>query len=133
MKKIIVFSLLVFCLGMTGCSKDAEIEAFIKEMDGVTKDIVSKIDGNPTAAGVDDAQKAFDARKAELKTKWDAIKDAVGMQVSEGTKKKLEDSMKANMTALTSASMKVAMDPGAGPKLQKLIADYTGTFTAPGK
>ena len=69
MKKIIVFSLLVFCLGMTGCSKDAEIEAFIKEMDGVTKDIVSKIDANPTAAGVDDAQKAFDARKAELKTK----------------------------------------------------------------
>lgn len=133
MKKITIFLALVFCLAMSGCSKDAEIEAFIKEMDGVTKDIVSKIDANPTAAGVDDAQKAFDARKAELKTKWDAIKDAVGMQVSEGTKKKLEDSMKANMTALTSASMKVVMDPEAGPKLQKLIADYTGTFTAPGK
>ena len=133
MKKITVFLLLIFCLGMSGCSKDAEIEAFIKEMDGVTKDIVSKIDANPTAAGVDDAQKAFDARKGELKSKWDAIKDAVGMQVSEGTKKKLEDSMKANMTALTSASMKVVMDPAAGPKLQKLIADYTGTFTAPGK
>jgi hypothetical protein len=133
MKKIIVFSLLVFCMGMTGCSKDAEIEAFIKEMDGVTKDIVSKIDANPTAAGVDDAQKAFDARKAELKTKWDAIKDAVGMQVSEGTKKKLEDSMKANGTALASASMKIVMDPAAGPKMQKLLTDYQGTFTPPGK
>jgi hypothetical protein len=133
MKKITVFLALVFCLAMSGCSKDADIEAFIKEMDGVTKDIVSKIDANPTAAGVDDAQKAFDARKAELKTKWDAIKDAVGMQVSEATKKKLEDSMKTNMTSLTSASMKVVMDPAAGPKLQKLIADYTGTFTTPGK
>lgn len=133
MKKITVFLLLIFCLGMTGCSKDAEIEAFIKEMDGVTKDIVSKIDANPTAAGVDEAQKAFDARKADLKSKWDAIKDAVGMQVSEGTKKKLEDSMKANMSSLTSSSMKVMMDPAAGPKIQKLVSDYTGTFTAPGK
>ena len=133
MKKITVFLALVFCLAMSGCSKDAEIEAFIKEMDGVTKDVVAKIEANPTAAGVDEAQKAFDARKADLKSKWDAIKDAVGMQVSEGTKKKLEDSMKNNMSSLTSASMKVVMDPAAGPKLQKLIADYTGTFTAPGK
>jgi hypothetical protein len=133
MKKIIVFSLLVFCLGMTGCSKDAEIEAFIKEMDGVTKDIVSKIDANPTAAGVDDAQKAFDARKGEMKAKWDAIKDAVGMQVSEGSKKKLEESLKANMTALTSASMKVMMDPAAGSKLQKLLTEYKDTLTPPGK
>ena len=40
----------------------------------VSKDIVAKIDANPTAAGVDEAQKAFDARKDGLKTKMDAIK-----------------------------------------------------------
>jgi hypothetical protein len=129
MKKIIVFSLLVFCLGMTGCSKDAEIEAFIKEMDGVTKDIVSKLDADPTADGVDDAQKAFDARKGELKAKWDAIKDAVGMQVSEGSKKKLEESMKNNATAFMTALLKASMDPAAGPKAQKLQTEYTSMFT----
>src|ERR1041384_2749070 len=101
MKKITVFLLAVFCLGMIGCSKDAEINAFIAENDGVVKDMIAKIEADPTADGVDEAQKAFDAKKAALKTKWDAIKDVVGFQVSADTKKKLEDSVKANMSALT--------------------------------
>jgi hypothetical protein len=137
MKKVTLFLLLaIFCLGLAGCSKDAEVEAFIAENDAVMKDITTKIDQNPTAAGVDDAQKSFDAKKANLKTKWDAIKDARGAQVSADTQKKLNDSMSNNMKSLTDVSMKNAMklgqDKDAAMKFQKLMQDYAATFgTAP--
>jgi hypothetical protein len=120
-----------------GCSKDAEINAFITEFDAVTQEIVSKIDSNPSAAGVDDAQKAFDAKKASLKSKWDGIKDAVGFQVSDDTKKKLEDSVSRNIKALIDVSMKngmkMAMDKNASAKFQTLLKDYQATFTPPSK
>lgn len=132
MKKLTVFLIAVFCLTLTGCSKDAEINAFITEFDAATKEIVSKIDANPSAAGVADAQKAFDGKKASLKTKWDGIKDAVGFQVSADTKKKLEDSVTNNMKALMDVSMKhamkMAMDQDASAKFKTLLTDYQGTF-----
>lgn len=130
MKKILPFLILLVCI--LGCSKDAEIDAFIAEFDAATKDIVAKIDANPTAAGVGEAQKSFDGKKASLKTKWDGIKDAVGMQVSADTKKKLEDSVANNMKALTDVSLKhgvkMAMDKDASAKFKTLLTDYQGTF-----
>lgn len=131
---VIVCAILLLVMG---CSKDAEINAFITEFDVVTQEIVSKIDANPSAAGVDDAQKAFDAKKASLKTKWDGIKDAVGFQVSEDTKKKLEESVSRNMKALVDVSMrngvKMALDKNASAKFQALLKDYQSTFSAPSK
>jgi hypothetical protein len=123
-------------LGLIGCSnKDADVEAFITENDAVMKDITSKIDANPTAAGIDDAQKSFDAKKASLKSKWDAVKDARGAQVSAEMQKKLEDSMKKNGEALTQTStknmMKLAQDRDAAMKFQKLMQDYSATFGQP--
>lgn len=132
MKKVSLFLIAVFALGLTGCSKDAEINAFIAEFEGVTKEIVSKIDASPNEAGVDAAQKAFDAKKASLKDKWNAIKDAVGFQVSADVKKKLEDSVKANTQSLVDMSVKhgmaLATDDGAMPKFEKLMKDYQSTF-----
>ena len=122
----------MICLSLTGCSKDAEINAFITEFDAATKEIVSKIDANPSAAGVDDAQKAFDGKKASLKAKWDAIKGAVGFQVSADTKKKLEDSVANNMKSLidvsTKNAMKLATDKDASAKFKALLTDYQATF-----
>lgn len=132
MKKITVFLLAVFCMGMIGCSKDAEIEAFIKDFDAVSKEMATKIDSNPTAAGIDDAQKAFDGKKAALKEKFATFKNARGMQVSEATLKKLTDSITNNGKAISEAFGKHAMDyadePEAGPKFQKLMKDYVDTF-----
>ena len=132
MNKLSLFLIVAFCIGLTGCSKDAEVNSFITEFDATTKEIVSKIDANPTSAGVDEAQKAFDGKKASLKGKWDAIKMARGMQVSADTKKKLEDSVSANMKALmevsTKNAMKLAMDKDAATKFQKLMTDYSATF-----
>jgi hypothetical protein len=122
---------------VAACSKDAEINAFITEFDTATQEIVAKIDANPSAAGVDDAQKAFDGKKASLKAKWDGIKGAVGFQVSADTKKKLEESVSKNMKALTDVAiknaMKMAMDRDASVKFKTLLTDYQGTFSMDSK
>jgi len=132
MKKTILIAIALCSLLMTSCSKDAEVNAFITEFEATTKEITSKIDANPTAAGVADAQKAFDAKKASLKAKWDGIKDAVGFQVSADTKKKLEDSVTKSMKELVDVStknmMKLAQDGDAATKFQALMKDYQTVF-----
>ncbi|MEP6903281.1 MAG: hypothetical protein ABJA66_16255 [Actinomycetota bacterium] len=129
MKKVTLFLLVVFCLGLVGCNKDAEFEAFIGENHAVIDDIVKKIDANPTEAGVDEAQKSFDAKKAGLKTKWDAIKEARGVQVSEAVTKKLTDSMTSDMKMLTDVqqknSQKLAENGEAMNKFVKLVQSYS--------
>jgi hypothetical protein len=133
MKKLTIISILSLAALLTGCSKDAEVNAFIAELDSATNEIVAKIDANPSSAGIEDAQKAFDARKPELTAKWNDIKDAVGAQVSAETKKKLEESVTNNMKALTEASMrnmmKMASDKEASVKYRRLLEDYSRTFT----
>ncbi len=117
---------------LSACSKDAEVNAFVQELDAATHEIVTTIDAEPTAAGVEKAQSAFDNRKAQLSDSWIAIKDAVGAQVSADTKKKLEESVASNMQALTAASirnmMKMAADKEASAKFQRLMEDYSKTF-----
>jgi hypothetical protein len=128
MKKITVFLIAVFCLGMIGCTKDAEVEAFIKDFDAVSKEMASKIDATPSGAGIDEAQKAFDAKKASLKEKYGTLKNA---RVSEATVKKLSDSITNNGKAITDAFTKHATDYEAedATKFTKLMKDYTDTFT----
>ena len=99
MKIFAMFVVVAFCLGLTACSKDAEVNAFIAEFDAATKEIVSKIDANPTAAGIDDAQKAFDAKKAGLKEKRAATNSLFG--VSSDAKKKLQESNRKNVVAMS--------------------------------
>lgn len=131
-RKLGMLMMAVLCLSLAGCSKDAEIDAFIADFDATTKEMVTKIDSNPTAAGIDAAQQAFSAKKPGLKQKWEGIRDAVGFQVSADTKKKLEDSVAANMKALMDVStknmMKLASDPAAASKFQALLKDYQSTF-----
>lgn len=132
MRKVTLFLLVVFCLGLVGCSKDAEVQAFITELDTTTKEMVSKIDANPNSAGIDEAQKAFEAKKDSLKTKFDAFKDARGVQVSADMQKKLVDSATANGKSLsdvmTKNMSKISQDKDAMPKFQKLMKDYADTF-----
>ncbi len=135
MKKATLFLIAMLCVSMAGCNKDSEIDAFVTEFDAVTNHITTTIDANPSAAGIDEAQKAFDAKKASLKAKWDGIKDAVGMQVSADAKKRLEDSVAKNMKAIMDVStknmMKLAIDKDASAKFKTLLSDYNSTFTPP--
>ncbi len=126
---MLLLSLAIFTVGF---SKDAEVNAFIGELDGTTQEIVAKIDANPTSAGIDEAQKAFDARRPQLTAKWDEIKTAVGAQVSKDSKQNLEESVRRNMKALTEVSMrnmmKMTADKQASDKFRRLVEDYAKTF-----
>ncbi len=120
--------MVVFCLGLTACSKDAEVESFITENNAVIKDMVAKIDANPSEAGVTEAQKSFDAKKDSLKAKWEAIKNARGAQVSADVQKKLNDSVAADMKLLTDVqqkhSAKLSQSGDAMNKFVKLVQSY---------
>jgi len=129
MKKIALFLTVVFCLSLTGCSKDAEVNAFITENNAVIKDIVAKIDADPSEKGVDEAQKSFDAKKDGLKAKWEAIKNARGAQVSTETQKKLTESVEADMKMLTDVQQKhmqkLASSGNAMNKFVNLVKAYS--------
>ena len=122
----------LFCLSSFGCSKDAEINSFLIEWDAVTNEIVQKIDTNPSSAGVDEAQKTWDEKKTDLKAKWDKVKEARGFQVSKDVQKRMEESAKKNVTALTAVMsknvVKLATDKGAADKFKKLMEDYGNSF-----
>lgn len=128
MKKLTVFLVMVFCMGLIGCSKDGDIDAFVTELESVTNEMGQKLE----AGDVDAAQTAFSAKKESLKAKWDSLKTARGFQVSEAAKKKLEESMKKNAATLQSGvmkgSMKLATNKGAVDKMQALMKDYMSVF-----
>lgn len=128
MKKITLFLVLALSLSMLGCSKDGEINAFITEFDSITNEMVKKIN----EGDIDGARTAFDAKKANLKSQWDSIKTAKGFQVSADTKKKAEESMIKNASALSSAmianSMKLATDKAKMEKLKALVTEYGEIF-----
>jgi hypothetical protein len=128
MKKVTVFLVAIFALGLAGCSKDAQINTFLTEWESVTNDMVTKIE----AGDVDGARAAFEGKKESLKTSWDGVKTARGFQVSEDTKKKMEESAKKNMTNLMNATMKGTMkmagDKTKSDKLQALMKEYSEIF-----
>lgn len=112
---------------------DDFIESFIEDFDAVSKEMAAKIDKIRGVAGLDAAQKAFNAKKAALKEKFAMFRNARGMQVSEMMLKKLTDSIINNGKAITDAFSKHAADYSkqrtAIPRFQKLMKDYTDTFS----
>jgi hypothetical protein len=119
-------------VALAGCKKDAEINAVLADYDSFTADLVKKVDAQPTVAGVDEAQKFLDSRKADLKAKWDSIKGARDFQVSGETKKKMNESITKNYTAVSGLQIKYMgksmNDPAFKSKLDKLIKDYQDLY-----
>jgi len=69
---------LALCLALAGCgnSHAAEVKAFIDERSEVAAQMATKVDAGPNEAGVDEARKVFEAKKADLSAKRDALKKA---------------------------------------------------------
>lgn len=77
MKTITLVLVLAFCLVSIGCNNHAaEVTAFANERSEVVAQMCQTIEANPTEAGIDEARKIFNARKADLKAKWDAVQKA---------------------------------------------------------
>jgi hypothetical protein len=132
MEKVTLFLLAVFCLSLAGCSRDSQVQAFITELDATTKEMVGKIEASPDSAGMDEAQKVFDAKKALLKERFDAFKNMREFQISDETKKQFIESANADRKLLGDVieknRSKISADPAAMPKFQKLMNDFGETF-----
>lgn len=131
-KKLKITLIALFCLSLVSCSKDATFNEFTTELDSTTNEILNKIDSNPTAAGVDEAQKAFDAKKPALREKLKAIKSAFGFQVSEDARKKFTESIFKNRSAVETLKIKyvtqVSNDAEFRNKLEAFVNDYQNTL-----
>ncbi len=129
-KRLIAIFVLLVCIATVGCSKrDDEINAVMKDLDSFTTEMVSKISATKDkATGLAEAQKYFDAKKADIKKKFDAIKDVRGFQISEETKKKMEDAITKNVTSIASLQItymsQTMEDKKFSVNLEKLISDY---------
>src|SRR4051812_114213 len=99
MKKLILILLLIWPLSLTGCSKDAQVNAFMKEYASVTSQVAAKLDEGKT----DEAREIFEAKKDSLKAKWDAARTGLPFQYGAETKKRMKTDPEENMTELTEA------------------------------
>ena len=81
--KVLALLICFACLPLAGCKKDADAKAILTDFDSFTNELVKRVDAasNP-ADGVDDAQKYFDSKKAEMTGKMDTLKGLRGYQVA---------------------------------------------------
>ena len=130
------FALLVIALTtlLFGCSKDAEVTAFATELDTTSAEIVKKVEGGKDpSAGVDDAQKYLDGKKADLKSKYKELENVRGFQVKEETMKKLTDAVTNSIMKVSGLQIKymekTMSDKAFKAKLEKLVKDYESILT----
>jgi predicted small lipoprotein YifL len=77
MKTVTLLLVLALCLTLVGCGRIhgpvEEVKALMKAKDEALRQISKKLEAAPNAAGVDEARKVFEARRADLKAKRDAM------------------------------------------------------------
>jgi Tfp pilus assembly protein PilP len=133
-KLFVLTPLAVLLLALSGCSKDAEINSTVADLHSFSEEIVSKIQSAPNpSAGVEEAQRLMDARKADLKARLQSLKDVRGFQVSEETKTKMTQTITADAMKVAGLQLKYVgesiKNPAFKAKLDKLTKDYAEIFT----
>ncbi|HEY4104927.1 MAG TPA: hypothetical protein VGM44_13610 [Polyangiaceae bacterium] len=108
---------------LSACSKNADVEQFVKEQDGLVTEIIATKDA-------DSAQKAFDAKKDDLKSKLAPIKTARGFQVSKENMTALTTSLTNGVTSVCGLQLKALSNPTQSAKYKSLCDEYTSTMTS---
>ena len=133
MKNIIFIFAILMVAAFSGCSmnRDAEVKAFVAEVDQLTTEIVRTIDARP-AAGVDEAQKLLEARKDKLKTDFEKLKKLRGYELSREMTDQFTEALTKNIATIATLQIKYAeksaTDIHFGKKLDKLSADFNAIF-----
>lgn len=134
-RKSFIAVLLAACCALAGCGKDAEVESVVTELHAFSEELVTKVQSAPNpSAGVDEAQKLMDSRKAELRTKVALIKDVKGFQVSQETRRRITDTLARDAVSVAGLRIKYlgasAKDPAFRAKLDRLVNDYAQVLQA---
>jgi hypothetical protein len=122
---------------LAGCKKDSQIESVLAELNTFTQEIVKRVEGAPNpSAGVDDAQKFFDSRKADMQAKLETLKGVRNFQVSEETRKKMMEQLTEDVMSVSKLQIKYIgnsmRDPAFKAKLEKLVGDYQNMLKSVG-
>jgi len=122
-------ALVAIVAAAAACSKDKEVLGFVSDFDAFSNEIVKQVKQAPNpAAGVEAAQKYLDANKDRIKQGLNGIKNVKNFQISDDTKKKVEQSLTKDATAVAGLEMdyvmQMATDGAFRKKLEKLVADY---------
>lgn len=96
----ILFLVILAFAGCGGTNKDAEVNAFVADMDKLAGQIVTKVSAEPTASGIDEARKVPDKQKSDLKARYDKLKELRGYEPSEAVMKKFTDSVAKNIETI---------------------------------
>ena len=121
------------CLLLAGCKQDAEAKTALTDFDSFTNELVKRVESaSDPAAGVDNAQKYFDSKKAEMTTRMDTLKGIRGYQVGDETRKMMETSLVDDAKKIANLQVKYMStsmrDPAFKAKLDKLTSDYQSLF-----
>lgn len=134
MKTTILGILLLTVLAFAGCgsNKDAEVNIFVADVDKLAGQIVTKVNADPTASGIDEAQKILDKQKSDLKARYDKLKELRGYELSEAVMKKFTDSVAKNIETIGGLQIQHAEqtvgDEAFGKKMNKLYTDFNSIF-----
>jgi hypothetical protein len=116
------WTILSLGLVLAACSKNGEIQDFVKDQDALVAQIVA-------ASDADGAQKAFDAKKEDLKAKLAPLKTARGFQVSKESMAALTTSVTNGVTSVCGLQLKALTDAAQSAKYKALCDDYTAAMT----
>ena len=79
MKATMLLLVLGICLVCVGCRGSVEAtKSYLDEKDNLLLQISKTLEANPSEAGVDEARKMFEAKKGDLKAKYEATKQESG-------------------------------------------------------
>lgn len=133
--RLTVAALVILCLLLSGCKRDAEIESALTELDAFTGELVRLIDrGGTLPEGVDNAQQYLDSRKREIKSKAAFLARVRGIQASQTTEKKLIETVRRDQMTISSLpsqktySELYTANATFRTKLDKLVNDYLELF-----
>jgi hypothetical protein len=129
--------LLAISLLLTGCTKDAEINAAVAEVDSFTTELVTRINAAPNLPmGLDDAQQYLDSRKREIKAKTALLVGVRGIQINDETEKKLIETIRRDQMTVAGLPLQPKFvnistnDAAFRTKLDKFVNDYLELFQA---
>jgi len=130
---VVVVVVVLACIVLTGCKKDMEIETIVAELHSFSMELTKKVQSAPNpSAGIDEAQKLMDSRKADLQSKMKSLNGVRGYQVSKETQKRMTDTLSQDARSIAGLQIKYLSvsirDPAFKEKLDKLIRDYTEIF-----
>ena len=128
---VLIVTLVATLVGCGGVKRDAEVKSFVADIDQVAIDIARAVEEKPET-GVDRAQQLLDAKKPELKAKFESLKDLRGYQISDGTTKEFADAVARNVEKVGDLQIKYAEksldNEKFGQKLSKLSEDFNSIF-----